>query len=219
MPEDHLTDWAIRDEATLREMIGRAEGLAAKKSLRRLDRYCRRFIELSPFLVIGTQSADGRADVSPRGDPAGFVQVIDDQRIAIPERPGNKRLDTLTNILGNPNLGLLFMIPGFEETLRINGRATLSRDPQLFERMTVQNRPPKVAILVRVEEAFLHCAKAFKRSKLWDPAARVDRKVMPSLGRMILEQVAEAERESGPDESVVEQIDQAIEEGYRTRLY
>lgn len=219
MPEDHLTDWTIRDEATLREMIGRAEGLAAKKSLRRLDRYCRQFIGLSPFLVIGTQSADGRADVSPRGDPAGFVQVLDDQRIAIPERPGNKRLDTLTNILENPAVGLLFMIPGFEETLRINGRATLSRDPHLLERMTIHNRPPKVAILVRVEEAFLHCAKAFKRSNLWDPAARADRKVMPSLGRMILEQVAEAERDSRPDESKVEQIDQAIEESYGTRLY
>lgn len=219
MPEDHLTDWTIRDEATLREMIGRAEGLAAKKSLRRLDRYCRQFIGLSPFLVIGTQSADGRADVSPRGDPAGFVQVLDDQRIAIPERPGNKRLDTLSNILENPAVGLLFMIPGFEETLRINGRATLSRDPHLLERMTIHNRPPKVAILVRVEEAFLHCAKAFKRSNLWDPAARADRKVMPSLGRMILEQVAEAERDSRPDESKVEQIDQAIEESYRTRLY
>lgn len=219
MPEDHLTDWTIRDEATLREMIGRAEGLAAKKSLRRLDRYCRQFIGLSPFPVIGTQSADGRADVSPRGDPAGFVQVLDDQRIAIPERPGNKRLDTLTNILENPAVGLLFMIPGFEETLRINGRATLSRDPHLLERMTIHNRPPKVAILVRVEEAFLHCAKAFKRSNLWDPAARADRKVMPSLGRMILEQVAEAERDSRPDESKVEQIDQAIEESYGTRLY
>lgn len=219
MPEDHLTDWTIRDEATLREMIGKAEGLAAKKSLRRLDRYCRQFIGLSPFLVIGTQSADGRADVSPRGDPAGFVQVLDDQRIAIPERPGNKRLDTLTNILENPAVGLLFMIPGFEETLRINGRATLSRDPHLLERMTIHNRPPKVAILVRVEEAFLHCAKAFKRSNLWDPAARADRKVMPSLGRMILEQVAEAERDSRPDESKVEQIDQAIEESYHTRLY
>lgn len=219
MPEDHLTDWTIRDEATLREMIGKAEGLAAKKSLRRLDRYCRQFIGLSPFLVIGTQSADGRADVSPRGDPAGFVQVLDDQRIAIPERPGNKRLDTLTNILEKPAVGLLFMIPGFEETLRINGRATLSRDPHLLERMTIHNRPPKVAILVRVEEAFLHCAKAFKRSNLWDPAARADRKVMPSLGRMILEQVAEAERDSRPDESKVEQIDQAIEESYGTRLY
>lgn len=219
MPEDHLTDWTIRDEATLREMIGKAEGLAAKKSLRRLDRYCRQFIGLSPFLVIGTQSADGRADVSPRGDPAGFVQVLDDQRIAIPERPGNKRLDTLSNILENPAVGLLFMIPGFEETLRINGRATLSRDPHLLERMTIHNRPPKVAILVRVEEAFLHCAKAFKRSNLWDPAARADRKVMPSLGRMILEQVAEAERDSRPDESKVEQIDQAIEESYGTRLY
>lgn len=219
MPEDHQSDWTIRSEAALREMIGTAEGLAVKKSLRRLDRYCRQFIELSPFLAIGTQGSDGQADVSPRGDPAGFVQVLDDTTVALPERPGNNRLDTLTNIIENPNVGLLFMVPGFEDTLRINGKATLSRDPQLLERMTVSNRPPKVAVVVKVEEVFLHCAKAFKRSKLWDPAAQVDRKVMPSLGRIILEQVAEVERERKPEAAVVEEVDQAIEEDYRTQLY
>lgn len=219
MPEDHQSDWTIRSEASLREMIGTAEGLAVKKSLPRLDRHCRQFIELSPFLAIGTQSAAGQADVSPRGDPAGFVQVLDDRTVAIPDRPGNNRLDTLTNILANSNVGLLFLVPGFEDTLRINGKATLSRDPALLERMTVNNRAPKVAIVVKVEEVFLHCAKAFKRSRLWDPTAQVDRKVMPSLGRIILEQVAEIEQERKPAETVVEEVDQAIDEAYRNSLY
>jgi len=217
MPEDHQSDWTVRSAAALREMIGTAEGLAVKKSLKRLDKHCRQFIALSPFLAIGTQGAAGQADVSPRGDPAGFVLVLDDRTLAIPDRPGNNRLDTLTNILANPNVGLLFLVPGFEDTLRINGKATLSRDPQLLERMAVNDRAPKVAIVVEVEEAFLHCAKAFKRSRLWDPAAQIDRKVLPSLGRIILEQVAEADRE--PDESVVEEVDREIEEAYRTNLY
>ncbi len=217
MPEDHQQDWTIRSEAVLRAMIGTAEGGAVTKLRPGLDKHSRRFIALSPFLTIGTQGASGRADVSPRGDPAGFVTVIDDHTIAIPERPGNKRLDTLSNILENPNVGLLFLIPGFEDTLRINGKATLSRDPALLARMAVDNRPPKVAIVVAVEEAFLHCAKAFKRSRLWDPGSQVDRKVMPSLGRIILEQVAEAGRP--PDEKVVQEVDADIEESYRTELY
>ncbi len=219
MPEGDQSDWTIRSAATLREMIGRPEGLAAKKSLKRLDRHCRRFIELSPFLVIGTQGADGQADVSPRGDPAGFARVLDDVTVAIPERPGNNRLDTLTNILQNPSVGLIVLIPVFEDTLRINGTATLSRDPALLALMAVNNKAPQVAVLVKVEEAFLHCAKAFKRSKLWDPAAQVDRKTMPSLSRIILEQVAEAERASGPDEAVLKESDEALEEHYRTGLY
>jgi hypothetical protein len=219
MPEDHQSDWTVRSEAALREMIGTAEGLAVKKSLPYVDKYCRQFIELSPFLTIGTQSAAGKADVSPRGDPAGFVQVLDEHTIAIPDRPGNNRLDTLTNILENPNVGLIFLVPGFEDTLRINGKATLSRDPALLERMTVNNRAPKVAIVVKVEEQFLHCAKAFKRSKLWDPAAQVDRKVMPSIGRVILDQVAEVESARETEEAVKKEVDEAIEENYRTELY
>lgn len=219
MPEDHQKDWTIRSEATLREMIGQAEGLAVKKSLPHIDKYCRQFIGLSPFLTIGTQSADGKADVSPRGDPAGFVQILDEHTIAIPERPGNQRLDTLTNILANPNVGLIFLIPGFEDTLRINGKATLSRDPALLARMAVNNRPPKVAIVVKVEEQFLHCAKAFKRSKLWDPTTQVDRKVMPSIGRVILDQVAEMESTRQAEEAVKQEVDEAIEEDYRTQLW
>lgn len=219
MPEDHQSDWTIRSEAMLREMIGRPEGLAAKKSLKRLDRHCRRFIELSPFLVIGTQNDAGKADVSPRGDPAGFVRVLDDTTLAIPERPGNNRLDTLTNILANPSVGLIFLIPGFEDTLRVNGKAQLTRDPALLAEMSVNGKAPRIAILVTVEEAFLHCAKAFKRSRLWDPSAQVDRKTMPSLSRIILEQVAEEERRAAPDESVMRASDEALEEHYRTGLY
>ena len=219
MPEDHQSDWTIRSEAALREMVGTAEGLAKKKSLPYIDKYCRQFIELSPFLTIGTQSAAGKADVSPRGDPAGFVQVLDERTIAIPDRPGNNRLDTLTNLLENPNVGLIFLVPGFEDTLRINGKATLSRDPALLERMAVNNRAPKVAIVVKVEEQFLHCAKAFKRSKLWDPAAQVDRKVMPSIGRVILDQVAEVESARETEEAVKKEVDEAIEENYRAELY
>ncbi len=216
MPEDNAPDYTLRSEAALRRLFGEAEGLAVKKSLTRLDRHCRDFIARSPFLCIGTTSAAGRADVSPRGDPAGFVQVLDDRTIAIPDRPGNNRLDTMSNIVANPNVGLIFLIPGFDDTLRINGKATITADPALLARAAVNGREPKVLIRVAVEEAFLHCAKAFKRSRLWDPAARIDRKVMPSLARMIVEQ---ASGDGRAEEAVVTACDVAIEEDYKTGLY
>ncbi|MDW3206430.1 MAG: pyridoxamine 5'-phosphate oxidase family protein [Alphaproteobacteria bacterium] len=216
MPNDIATDYEIRTEAELRHLIGHPSGLAAKKSLTRLDRYCREFIALSPFLCIGTMSGDGRADVSPRGDPAGFVQVLDDNTIAIPDRPGNHRLDTMSNILANPSVGLIFMIPGFEDTLRINGRATLTRDPDILERATIKNKRPEIAIRVAVEEAFLHCAKALKRSRLWEEDAKVDRSVMPSLARIILNQTSE----DGPiDEDTAKSADERLEASYRNHLY
>jgi PPOX class probable FMN-dependent enzyme len=216
MPDDASSDFSIRSEAALRALFGRAEGLAVRKSLTRLDRHCREFIARSPFLCIGTTGANGRADVSPRGDPAGFVQVIDDRTIAIPDRPGNNRLDTMSNIVANPNVGLIFLIPGFDDTLRINGKATITRDPDLLARAAVNGKMPKVMIRVAVEEAFLHCAKAFRRSKLWDPASRVDRAAMPSLARMILEQTA---GEKKPEEAEVAACDTRIEEDYRTSMY
>jgi hypothetical protein len=216
MPDDNARDHTLRSEAELRQIFGHAEGLAVSKSLRRLDRHCRYFIARSPFLVIGTMSADGRADVSPRGDPAGFVQVIDDTTLAIPDRPGNNRLDTLSNIMANPSVGLIFLVPGFDDTLRVNGKATIVRDPELLARAVVNGKEPKVAIRVAVEEAFLHCAKAFKRSRLWDPAARVDRKAMPSLGRMILEQTSGNGR---TDDATAQATDAWIEEDYKKGLY
>lgn len=216
MPNDIATDYEIRTEAELRDLIGHPSGLAAKKSLTRLDRYCREFIALSPFLCIGTMSGDGRADVSPRGDPAGFVQVLDDNTIAIPDRPGNHRLDTMSNILANPSVGLIFMIPGFEDTLRINGRATLTCDPDTLDRATIKNKRPEIAIRVAVEEAFLHCAKALKRSRLWEEDAKVDRSVMPSLARIILNQTSE----DGPiDEDIAKSADERLEASYRNHLY
>src|SRR5690606_5417582 len=168
----------------------------------------------SPFLVIGTQSREGRADVSPRGDPAGFVKVLDDKTLAIPDRPGNNRLDSLVNILANPNVGLLFLIPGFDETLRVNGVARLAADPGLLEAMSVDGRPPRLAIVVTVREAFLHCAKAFRRSRLWDPAQQRDRRELPSLSKMILDQTTGA-----PDSEAMRRVDADLEDEYRPTMY
>ena len=216
-----MTPWTSRpehmiaDEAALRGLYPATHALAAQKSLTALDPHAREFIRRSPFLTIGTQNRDGRADVSPRGDPAGFVRVLDDRTLAIPDRPGNNRLDTLSNILANPNVGLLFMVPGFDDTLRINGTATLSTDPDLLRSMAVNDRVPTLAIVVTVAEVFLHCAKAFRRSRLWDPEARQDRKEMPSLLKMILDQTTGAPQ----DPVEMGRIDEGLEADYRSSMY
>jgi PPOX class probable FMN-dependent enzyme len=207
----------IAAESDLRAMFGEPGRLAARKTLRALDRHCRDFIARSPFLCLGTADRDGRADVSPRGDRPGFVLVLDDRTLVIPDRPGNNRLDSMSNIVENPNVGLLFFIPGFEDTLRINGKAAIVRDEVLLARTEVDGKRPKVAIRVAIDECFLHCAKALKRSRLWDPESRVDRDVMPSLGRIILEQTAAAGE--APAETEVREADQRIDENYRTQLY
>lgn len=204
----------VESEEDLRAKFGEVGHLASAKSRPTLDRYSRQFIGLSPFLVISTADASGRADLSPRGDPPGFVQVIDDRTILIPDRPGNNRLDTMANIVANPNVGLLFFVPGFEDTLRLNGRARITDDAALLAACTVNGKPPKVGILVSVDEVFMHCAKALKRSRLWDPDYRQDRTQMPSIARIILEQtstaVAEAEAAA---------IDADVEGDYKTGLY
>jgi len=207
-------DHTIRTEAQLREVLGQAEGLAVTKSLKKLDRYCKQYLALSPFLLIGTANAQGKADVSPRGDASGFAIVLDDTTIAIPDRPGNNRADTMVNIIQNPNVGLIFLVPGFDDTLRINGKATITTDPAILKRMVMEGKEPKLAIRIHVEEAFLHCAKAFRRSRLWDPASKLPREVMPSLARMILEQTG-----SKSDEKTVAEADAYIEENYRTDLW
>ncbi|HLQ19815.1 MAG TPA: pyridoxamine 5'-phosphate oxidase family protein [Tabrizicola sp.] len=208
-------DYLVQNEAALRAMFPPVHTLAALKSLAFLDAHAREFIRRSPFLCIGTQDSEGRADVSPRGDPAGFVKVLDDRRLAIPDRPGNNRLDTLSNILANPNVGLLFLVPGFDDTLRINGTAQLSTDPALLHSMAVNDRVPTVAIVVTVNEVFLHCAKAFRRSRLWDPEARQDRKEMPTLLKMILDQTTDAPT----DPAEMQKIDDGLEADYRTSMY
>lgn len=208
------SDHTIRTQEGLREILGQSEGLAVTKSLKRLDRYCKQYLSLSPFLLIGTSNAQGKADVSPRGDASGFVQVLDDTTIAIPDRPGNNRADTMVNILQNPNVGLILLVPGFDDTLRINGKATITTDPAILKRMVVQGKEPKLAIKIKVEEAFLHCAKAFRRSRLWETDAKLPREIMPSLARMILEQTG-----SKSDEKTVAEADEYIEENYRTDLW
>lgn len=182
-------DEVIGSEADLRARFRAPSELAIKKQLDHLDHNCRKFIALSPFVCLATAGEDGSVDNSPRGDAPGFVEVLDERTLLIPERPGNNRLDSLANILQNPQVGLLFFIPGVTETLRVNGRATLITRPQILELFSVNGRAPAVVILVETEEVFLHCSKALIRSRLWQEDAKVDRKVLPSLGRMIAEVV------------------------------
>lgn len=208
-------DFLISDEAALRALFPATHAIAVQKCLDHLDRHAREFIARSPFLCIGTQTPDGRADVSPRGDPKGFVQVLDDRTLLIPDRPGNNRLDTLSNIVANPSVGLLFMVPGFDDTLRVNGTARITVDPALLAGMAVNGRTPTVAIAVTVREVFLHCAKAFRRSGLWDPTQRQDRSGMPSLVKMILDQTTGAPAD--PEEQ--RRLDEGLERDYRNSMY
>ncbi|WP_174802455.1 pyridoxamine 5'-phosphate oxidase family protein [Martelella limonii] len=209
------TEFLVGDEQELRSLFPATHDIAAKKSLPRLDRHAIDFIARAPFLCIGTQSAEGKADVSPRGDPRGFVKVLDDRTLLIPDRPGNNRLDTQSNILANPAVGMIFMVPGFDDTLRINGRAVITRDPDLLALLAVKDRLPLTAIVVEIEEVFLHCAKAFRRSKLWDPESLQDRSEMPSLVKIILDQIDAAPED--PEE--MKKLDDGLEEGYRKSMY
>ncbi len=176
----------------------------------RLDRYATEFIARSPFLVLSTASAEGRADASPKGDAPGFVWIEDERTLVIPDRPGNKLAMSLENLVSNPHVGVLFMIPGTDETLRINGRAELSRDPALLERLAARGRPAVLAIRVEVEECFFHCAKAFIRSKLWQPESWGERHRV-SFGRIIAEKL-------GADDGAARQIDERIANNYETEL-
>lgn len=208
-------DYVIREEAALRELFPPTHELAAKKSLAMLDKHARDFIERSPFLCLGTQNADGKADVSPRGDPPGFVKVLDAKTLAIPDRPGNNRLDSLANIVSNPSVGLLFVIPGFDDTLRVNGQARLVVDPELLQALSMNARSPKVAIVVEITSVFMHCAKAFRRSHLWDPEKFQDRDDMPSLMKIIKDQT-----DATPvSDAELSELDRKLEDSYRKTLY
>lgn len=208
-------EFVISDEPALRSLFPAVHSLAALKSQTSLDKHAQDFIRRSPFLCIGTQNKDGNADVSPRGDPPGFVRILDQHTLAIPDRPGNNRLDTQVNILSNPSVGLLFIIPGFDDTLRVNGRASLVNDPEVLVGMSINDRLPKLAIVVRVTEVFMHCAKAFRRSELWNPLHFQDRSTMPSLSKIILDQTTGAPS----DEREMQRIDDDLEHEYRKTLY
>jgi len=206
-----MTDNILRTEDALREVYGQASGRAAIKAIPSLDPHCRRFIELSPFLVMGSAAKDGPADVSPKGDIPGFVQVPDEHTMVIPDRPGNRRIDSMTNIVENPHVAVIFMIPGISETLRVNGRAHVSVDPDLLQSMAVNGKPAVSAIVVQVDEAYLHCAKAFIRSKLWDPSIQQDRKVLPPLSKILADHTNTVVD--------VEAFEKQLEKAYRETLY
>jgi PPOX class probable FMN-dependent enzyme len=180
-----MSEHEVSTEQALRTLYGQPGERAVAKERPHLDEHCRAFIARAPFLVMGTAGADGRCDVSPKGDAPGFVHVLDDQRLAIPDRPGNNRLDGMQNIVENGHVALIFMIPGREDTLRVNGRATITRDDALLARLAVGGKPPQTVLVVEVEQCFMHCPRAFKRAGLWQPERWPDASGVPSMQRMI----------------------------------
>jgi uncharacterized protein len=182
-----LTSATIETEEALRTLLGEPGPGASLKITDRLNAKTCAFVELSPFVCLATADDTGHCDVSPRGDPAGFVRILDDRTLLVPERPGNRLIDSLRNILRNPRVGLLFVLPGVGETLRVNGRATLTTDAALLAPSSVEGKPPKLGILVDIESAYTHCPKAFLRSQLWDPARFVDGTALPTSGEILRE--------------------------------
>ena len=195
----------------IRAHYGQPDPKVYAKQLPRLDRHARAFIELSPFLVIASADASGHCDATPRGDQPGFVAIIDDATLAIPDRIGNRRVDTFLNVAANPHIGLVFMVPGINETLRVNGSALISRNAELLEAMAVQGKQPLAALIVQIEEVFFHCGKALMRSDLWNPEKKLPRANFPSLGRILADQISQGQ---GAEES-----EKWIAESYSKRLY
>jgi len=179
--------YLIRDVAELTALYNPPRERSVRKQLDHLDEHCRAFIAASPLVIIGTQgkAPGGAADTSPRGDATGFVRVADDHTLLIPDRPGNNRLDNLRNLIHNPAVGLLFLVPGISETFRVNGEAAMSRDPVLVESFAVQGKLPRTVLVVRVKEAYIHCSKALVRADLWNPAKFAAPGVVPSFGTIM----------------------------------
>jgi len=177
----------------LRELYGFPQERPLKKVMPKLDKHSRLFLDKSPFAVLSTVSKDGLMDSSPRGGAPGFIKVLNDCEIAIPDSKGNNRLDSLVNIIETGRVGILLLVPGVDETLRINGSAHISTDLQLMELFDEEKRPPKTCLVVKVEEVFLHCAKALMRSKLWQPDSRIDRNELPGMGQMLKDQIGSSE--------------------------
>ncbi|MCJ2012710.1 pyridoxamine 5'-phosphate oxidase family protein [Methylobacterium sp. J-076] len=210
MVSDMLDDQTIRDETELRGRFGPVVPVAALKVLDHLDEYALRFIALSPLLVLASAEAGGGTDASPRGDAPGFVAAPDPRTLVIPDRRGNNRLDSFANILTNPQVGLLFFVPGIDETLRVKGAGEITRDPAVLEPLAAQGKVPAVGLVVRVREVMFHCGKALIRSRLWNPEGHIPRGAFPSLGRIIADQTAAV---------TAEDAEANLAEAYRTRLY
>jgi PPOX class probable FMN-dependent enzyme len=200
----------ITTEAELRELLGTPLPRVATKERPALDEVDRQWLAASPFCLVATSDASGRCDVSPKGDPPGFTVVLDDRTIALPERAGNRRADGYRNILDNPHVGLVYLLPGRGDTLRINGRARLVREPALLDRMVEQGHRPVLALLVEIEEVFYHCAKAFLRSRLWDPDSWAP-DVVPARARI-------AQRQERAGESLAD-LERYYGEAYTAGLY
>ena len=201
----------IRTEEELRQIMGTPSQRALDKTITALDEHCRAFIAASPFLLIASSDAQGRLDVSPKGDPPGFVQVLDDHTLVIPDRPGNRRADTFINILQQSQVALLFLIPGKQDTLRVAGRAQIMRDEDLRCRLEVVGKVPDLALVVEVQEAFIHCPKCMVRSHLWEARHWPSLEAVPSMARMFIDHAK-------LDQSVGE-VQASIDEGVRERLY
>lgn len=201
----------LNTEADLRTVYKQPGGGAVGKDIAQIDAHFAHFISLSPFLCIGTAGENGLCDVSPRGGEPGFVHVIDARTLAMPDRPGNNRLDSLGNITRNPGVGLLFFVPGFEDTLRVNGVAHVTTEPELMARFTTDGKPPRSVVLIDVKEAYLHCVKAIKRAGLWTQEAQVDRATFPTAGQVYRDQLKL--------EIPGEVIDASLDQDARDNLY
>ncbi len=199
----------ITTEAQLRALIGEPAELTCAKISDRLNAMTRLFIERSPFVCIATSDPAGNCDLSPRGDPVGFVRILDDRTLLLPERPGNRLADSLRNMLANPHVGLLFLVPGVTDTLRVNGRATITVDAGLLRSSAVEGKPPLLGILVDIDEAYTQCSKAFLRSQLWDSQRHVDAATMPTGGQV--------HRAVQGEQFDAEQYDRERDERYRRR--
>ena len=202
----------VTSEQELRDLLGVASPRSILKERPVLDEHCRAYIAASPFVVMATSGSDGTCDVSPKGDAPGFVTVLDDRHIVIPDRPGNKRFDGMKNLIANPHIGLIFLVPGREETLRINGRAWITRDPELLAHCVAHDKTPQLAIGVEVEQCFLHCPKAFMRSKLWRHAEWPAPDALASMAQVLHDQIK-------PAGITAQQYECEMEERNRTQLY
>jgi PPOX class probable FMN-dependent enzyme len=186
---------AITSMKRLREIIDtpKPDAPAIRKQHATLDAHDRAFIARAPFLLLATADSDGRCDVTPRGDAPGFVAVLDERTLVVPDRPGNRRLDTYQNILDNPHAGLIFLVPNVEETLRVNGRAWLTEDADALGPLAMEGKPPRIGVVLEVEEVYFHCARAFRRTRLWQPDTWIERTELPTLGEILHDQLEMAE--------------------------
>lgn len=205
-----MSDALVSSLEGLRQRYAEPSEVVVKKEMDCLDDFCRRFIALSPFVCLSTADGDGRVDCSPRGDAPGFVKVVDDKTLMLPDRRGNNRVDSLSNVIANPRIGLLFLVPGIDETLRVNGRARITTQSDLMESMAAQGKAPASALEIKAEEVFLHCGKALKRSQLWSGDTQVERSAFPSLGEIVAHQTRIMSKEEG---------EAYVAESYEKRLY